>query len=110
MNICDISVGYNCILRLIRKESDLCIDRLLLISKMAVQAPRKGYQDNFIHQSPEETDIECPVCLNVLCEPKLAACCGRSVCAACIDQIDSGEKPCPMCSQQMKLVDDKCLE
>ena len=77
---------------------------------MAVRAPRKGYRDSFVHQSPKETEAECPVCFNVLCEPKLAACCGRSVCAACIDQIESGEKSCPMCSQQMKLVDNKRLK
>ena len=74
---------------------------------MAVQDPRKGYQDN---RSPEETEIECPVCLNILCDPKLAACCGRSVCAACIDQIESGKKSCPLCSQKTKLVDDKHLK
>lgn len=79
---------------------------------MAARAPRKGFQDSFVHQSPEETEAVCPVCFNVLCEPKLAACCGHSVCAACIDQIERGEKSCPtcMCSQQMKLVDDKHLE
>ncbi len=74
---------------------------------MAVQDPRKGYQDN---QSPEETEMECPVCFNVLCEPKIATCCGRSVCAACIDRIESGEKSCPQCSRKTKSVDDKRLK
>ena len=74
---------------------------------MAVQNPRKGYQDN---QSPKETEVECPVCLNILCDPKLAACCGRTICAACIDQIESDKKSCPLCSQKTKLVDDKHLK
>ena len=30
--------------------------------------------------------------------------------AACIDPIKSGRKPCPLCSQQIELVDDKHLE
>jgi hypothetical protein len=74
---------------------------------MAVQDPRKGYHNS---RSPEETEMECPVCFNVLCEPKLAACCGRSVCAACIDQIESGEKSCLLCSQKTQSVDDKHLK
>ena len=77
---------------------------------MAVQAPKNGYQESLLHQSPEETEVECPVCLNVVCESKLATCCGRRVCAGCIDEIESGEKCCPLCSQQKKLVDDKRLE
>ena len=74
---------------------------------MAVQDQRKSYQAN---QSPEETEVECPVCLNILCDPKLAACCGRSICAACNDQIESGKKSCPLCNLTTKLVDDKHLK
>ena len=73
-------------------------------------AERKTYQANFADHPPKEMEVECPVCLNVFCEPKLAACCGHSACAACIDQIESSGKPCPLCSQQTKLIDDRHLE
>ena len=73
-------------------------------------AERKSYQANFADHPSKEIEIKCPVCFNVLCEPKLAVCCGHSACAACIDQIESSGKPCPLCSQQIKLVDDRCLE
>ena len=92
------------------QKSRLLVDGFSLLLKevkMAVQNPRRGYRDN---QSPEETEVECPVCLNVLCDPKLAACCGHSVCAACIDQIESGKKSCPLCTQKTQLVDDKHLK
>ena len=70
----------------------------------------RGYQVNFVEQPPKEIEVECSVCFNVLFEPKLATCCGHSFCAACIDPIESGGKPCPLCSQQIELVDDKRLE
>ena len=65
---------------------------------------------NFADHPPKEIEVECPVCFNVVCEPKLAVCCGHSACAACIGQIENSGKPCPLCSQQIKLVDDRCLE
>ena len=80
---------------------------------MAVKAPSRtsrGYQVNFVEQPPKEIEVDCPVCFNVLFEPKLATCCGHSFCAACIGPIKSGGKPCPLCSQQIELVDDKRLE
>lgn len=80
---------------------------------MSVKAPSdtsRGFQVNFVEQPSKEIQVECPVCLNVLFEPKLAPCCGHSFCAACIDPIESDDKPCPMCSQQIKLVDDKRLK
>lgn len=85
----------------------------LLDLKMSVNAlshMSRGYQINFVEQPPKEIEVECPVCFNILFEPKLAACCGHSFCAVCIDPIESDGKPCPLCSQQINLVDDKCLE
>ena len=79
--------------------------------KMAAQSSRKDYYESFVHQSPEETEpVVCPVCFNVLCESKLAACCGHSACSACVDRIESGEKSCPLCSWQIEVVKDKHLE
>ena len=77
---------------------------------MAVQAPVRGYQVNFVNQPPKEIETECPVCFCVFLQPKLATDCGHSFCASCIDPIESDGKPCPLCSQHMKLVDDKRLE
>ena len=81
---------------------------------MAVKAPShtsRGYQVNFVEKPPKQIEIECSVCFNVLFAPKLATCCGHSFCAACIDPIESGGKPCPLCNQeQINLVDNKRLE
>ena len=80
------------------------------MAEKASSPTSRGYQVNFVEQPPKEIEVECSVCFNVLFEPKLATCCGHSFCAACIDPIKSGRKPCPLCSQQIELVDDKRLE
>ena len=87
----------------------VCLLDLEMAEKASCHTSR-GYQVNFVEQPPKEIEVECSICFNVLFEPKLATCCGHSFCAACIDPIKSGGKPCPLCSQQIELVDDKRLE
>ena len=77
---------------------------------MASPASSRGYPVNFVRQPPKEMPAECPICLHVLCRPKVVSCCGHSFCAVCIGWGASDHKPCPLCGQQFTLTDNKWLE
>ena len=78
---------------------------------MAVKGPSRGYLVEFVEKPPEEIQTDCPICFHVIFEPKLALCCqNQSFCSACISNTEEEGKPCPLCSNQIKLVDDKRLE
>ena len=77
---------------------------------MASPGSSRGYPVYFAKQPPKEIPAECPVCLHVLCQPKMVSCCGQSFCAICIGRVASDQKPCPLCVQQFSLTDNKWLE
>ena len=43
---------------------------------------------------------ECPVCLQVLCEPYQVSCCGKRFCRTCIEPIKDNKKLCPTCNKE----------
>ena len=53
---------------------------------------------DLVENAPEE--LQCSVCLSVLCNPNLTSCCGNHFCQGCIEKIRSDGKPCPLCQSQ----------
>ena len=60
---------------------------------------RMGYECEFVEPPPKQFQSECPICLQILREPYILDCCGYSFCAACIERVGKGGKPCPHCNQ-----------
>ena len=56
-----------------------------------------GYDCEFIDPTPKALQTECSICLLTLREPHLISCCGHNFCRCCLDAIESGGKPCPLC-------------
>ena len=59
-----------------------------------------GFDCDFVEQPPSTIQSECPVCLQILCEPYQAPCCGNSFCRVCIEKIKNNNKPCPACREE----------
>ena len=51
-------------------------------------------------EKPPVIQSECPVCLQILCEPYQVSCCGYSFCRVCIERLKSNNKPCPTCKEE----------
>ena len=50
----------------------------------------------FLNKVPDEVQIECPICLQVMLkDPHLVTCCGHHFCGRCIRRAFS--QPCPLC-------------
>ena len=54
----------------------------------------------FVNKLPEQVEIECPVCLNILANPHLVSCCGHNFCEDCIERVKASNGTCPMCNQR----------
>ncbi len=60
-----------------------------------------GYECEFVKPPPEKyVQLECPVCLFIIRDPHQVDCCGNKFCGACIDQIKSSNKACPLCNEE----------
>ena len=57
-------------------------------------------------QQPSK-DFECPVCLEILKEPFLTACCGNHFCKPCVDTTKKTDDHCPLCKETMSGIVDK---
>ena len=57
-----------------------------------------GYECEFVEPPPKAFQAECPICLNVLREPFQVSCCGYNFCRACIETVQSEQRPCPTCA------------
>ena len=64
---------------------------------------------NFFKKVPDEVQIECPICLQIMLnDPYLVTCCGHRFCGPCIKRAFS--QPCPICkSPSYQAVVDKGL-
>ncbi|XP_011403757.1 PREDICTED: TNF receptor-associated factor 3-like [Amphimedon queenslandica] len=65
---------------------------------------------SFVKEVPEQIEIECPVCLNILTDPHLVTCCGHNFCGSCIERVKAGDGSCPMCKKKeyQSFIDKKC--
>ena len=59
---------------------------------------RGGYDCEFVER-PQELQVDCPICLVVLCEPFQVTCCGYSFCQTCIEHVLTNKKACPTCNE-----------
>ena len=70
-----------------------------------------GFDCEFVEKPQEAFQSDCPVCLQVLCEPYQVSCCGNSFCQVCIERIKTDNKPCPTCSEKnIKIFHNKGLQ
>lgn len=69
---------------------------------------------HFQKELPEELDIDCPICSELLLDsPHLTDCCGRHFCGHCVSKLytKNDTVQCPMCrSKKCRMVLDKSLE
>ena len=66
-------------------------------------AMSKLAKDQLKFVDPPADEFNCPICLGILQEPYLTACCGNHFCEACIEKVKEGEKEgankCPLCQE-----------
>ena len=66
------------------------------VSKPEPEARPEDKAIDFVNLPSEE--FNCPICLGILQDPYLTACCGNhSVCEACIDNVKKNNDKCPLC-------------
>ena len=64
-----------------------------------------GFEIFFVKQPPQEIQLECPICLQLLTNPCLLDCeCGNCFCKECIKTIKKNGNPCPLCNQKFSIV------
>ena len=63
------------------------------------QSDDSVYLDDVAEIIPPASQIECPVCLEILKEPVQVLCCGKNICSACIQRIQAKRAPCPCCKE-----------
>ena len=68
-------------------------------SRPVAKKRQMGFDCEFVDHPPEMLQVECPVCLLVLCEPHQVTCCGYEFCRVCIERIRTDKQPCPTCKQ-----------
>ena len=59
---------------------------------------RGGFDCEFVERPPDIFQSECPVCLQIICDPYQVTCCGYSFCRSCIERIKADNKLCPTCN------------
>ncbi len=66
---------------------------------------KEGYDINFTQQPPEEIQLDCSICLQVLSDPCILDCkCGYSFCRECIQPIQNKGSTCPLCTMKFSLL------
>ena len=57
-------------------------------------------KDQLKFVDPSNDEFNCPICLGVLQEPYLTACCGNHFCEACVKKVKEGlSNKCPLCQE-----------
>ena len=67
------------------------LDFRMAMSKLA--------KDQLKFVDPPMDEFNCPICLGILQEPYLTACCGNHFCEACIEKVKEGANKCPLCQE-----------
>ena len=57
-------------------------------------------KDQLKFVDPPTDEFICPICLGILQEPYLTACCGNHFCEACIEKVKKGANKCPLCQEK----------
>ena len=62
-------------------------------------AMSKLAKDQLKFVDPPTDEFKCPICLGILQEPYLTACCGNHFCEACIEKVKENINKCPLCQE-----------
>ena len=62
-------------------------------------AMSKLAKDQLKFVDPLTDEFKCPICLGILQEPYLTACCGNHFCEVCIEKVKEGANKCPLCQE-----------
>ena len=62
-------------------------------------AMSKLAKDQLKFVDPPTDEFNCPICLGILQEPYLTACCGNHFCEACVGKVKEGANKCPLCQE-----------
>ena len=62
----------------------------------------------FVATPPSMLEVECPVCLCLLVDPRLSDCCGHHFCGKCLDKIKN--QLCPLCKKPFTTMRDLGLQ
>ena len=68
---------------------------LMAMGKLPLSYPKD--QLKFVDPLTEEFNY--PICLGILQEPYLTACCGNHFCEACVKKVKEGASKCPLCQE-----------
>ena len=63
------------------------------------ETKKNGYECELVEPPPKHLQSECPICLQILREPRLVDCCGHNYCETCIERVGKAGKPCPLCNE-----------
>ena len=64
-----------------------------------------GYEVSFVKQPPQELQLECSICLQLLSDPCLLDCeCGNHFCRKCIATVKASSSQCPLCKEDFQIV------
>ena len=70
-----------------------------------LQSLRSMLDGKFVQNLPEE--LRCPICLDLLSDPRIADCCGKHFCHSCLSKARQSKGPvCPICQQRYACVRD----
>ena len=56
-------------------------------------------KDQLKFVNPPTEELNCPICLGILQEPYLTACCGNHFCEDCVEKVKEGASKCPLCQE-----------
>ncbi len=80
-----------------------------LVERLLSEMAARTFQ--FVEPLPKEVQVECSICLSILCEPYIVECCGSRFCKKCIERTAQSFLPCPLCmSRSFRKIPDKQLQ
>ena len=54
---------------------------------------------SFVNTVPQEIEVNCNVCLDLMMDPQLSGCCGHHFCLRCLREVQRRQKSCPLCKE-----------
>ena len=75
----------------------LCHQGLSRIGFKVKMATANVVSDYKLVEESLERKYDCPVCLQILCDPCKSLCCGNNFCHGCVRKLQNAGNPCPLC-------------
>ena len=54
---------------------------------------------SFVVPVPQEIEVYCSVCLDLMLDPQLSSCCGHHFCLRCLREVQRRHTVCPLCKE-----------